>query len=1382
MAEASPRKLRSRDYAHTLESATEGENESGASDSSPRKRITRAVGKGVDNLTRSFSGSTRPAPQSVTAGSPPPSARRLFSLKRKGKGRDTDDDSAAAYGSKSMYTVSDAPNAGDDSPFIRPRSPSAAPGQSGRVSLEPFRGDGSMRAGTQTLIQALQAIPWADDPDNDDEPVETLHHDLNMPADMDSEEEEDSLGPLASSLHTIHRPLARSRRPDIPTLNIRLQQVDSDPEESSANNDVETGDFERTPKPAHSIPDAIKAVASMAPPGQSGAARRMTMNRSGSMATVRMQRRARLAEKLQDVFELKDITEVRAELPCWLLRSDQILKSGTMSKKAQRTKRWIKHWFILKNDALSWYQSSSDPYFPHGIVDLRYAISCEPHSEKGIRLRTNQKTITLSADSVPSREEWLKAIRRVIFKAQNMGDSVKIAIPYAAVLDVEKSSAMDFSETIEVKVLEQEEQHSIDSYFFAYFQDLSEALDQIRDAVRSNRSLPPMSAPAIVLDTTASRPPPVSEPIDRTRSLPTAEPAKASGGFRLTSFLRPFQDSSRTTTLPAPDRPDHNEDFTHISKRTSSSFVPLTTCPKPIEEQLPSSEMQTAQPVEASASSLTPTPSVLEHTYPPSTPTNELPPSTSSSWNVGMPGWLKGSSRRVLGTTGTSSTSYPSPLTTSSSIGVVSEVYSPKMTSSMDSTTSGGEFGELAYSVLETPETAVDHEAIEKFRAAFAFDEKETLLGCYIYSLLPIYGRLYVSTNYFCFKSSGPLTTRTRMVLPIRDLLALEKTKATRFGHHGLIVIIKGYEELFFEFAQLDRRLAFITLLERQMEIARHAVDTPALSQGKRDALLLEEFEANTPNSKDSDARPAAPESMSESMPAVMFTSSSSTFLTFKPKESLQFTFLTIGSRGDVQPYIALAKPLMADGHRVKIATHGEFKEWIEAHGIEYGYVGGDPAELMRICIENGTFTLSFMKEGLLKFRGWIDDLLATSWEACQGSDVLIESPSAMGGYHIAEALGIPYFRAFTMTWSRTRWVEATTICTSLDKMEPHKIPFLYNFSPIIVPPPLDWPEWIRVTGYWFLDDAEVGSKKWTPPPDLEAFIDNAHALGKKVVYIGFGSIVVSDPKTMTRSVIEAVVQSGVHAILAKGWSDRLQAKHSGESAEPDDPLPKQIFPINSIPHDWLFRRIDAACHHGGAGTTGASLRAGIPTIIKPFFGDQFFWADRVEALGIGSGVRKLTVETLTEALRAATTDIKQIERARLVGEHIRAENGTSTAVEAIYRDLEYARSLVKQRTMQNALSEAVGDEDEDTTIRDSERPSSSQSGYSSSTSGHRASSEDWSVISDQDDRRSSLASHRPRSDSNNERPLSPKRNSLAAAVMSVIPDALHSSPSQNRP
>ena len=92
-------------------------------------------------------------------------------------------------------------------------------------------------------------------------------------------------------------------------------------------------------------------------------------------------------------------------------------------------------------------------------------------------------------------------------------------------------------------------------------------------------------------------------------------------------------------------------------------------------------------------------------------------------------------------------------------------------------------------------------------------------------------------------------------------------------------------------------------------------------------------------------------------------------------------------------------------------------------------------------------------------------------------------------------------------------------------------------------------------------------------------------------MYVGFGSIVVSDPRGMTRTVVEAIVQSGVYAILSKGWSDRLVKTAAGDSADTAEPLPKEIYPISSIPHDWLFKQIDAACHHGGAGTTGASLR-----------------------------------------------------------------------------------------------------------------------------------------------------------------------------------------------
>jgi hypothetical protein len=109
------------------------------------------------------------------------------------------------------------------------------------------------------------------------------------------------------------------------------------------------------------------------------------------------------------------------------------------------------------------------------------------------------------------------------------------------------------------------------------------------------------------------------------------------------------------------------------------------------------------------------------------------------------------------------------------------------------------------------------------------------------------------------------------------------------------------------------------------------------------------------------------------------------------------------------------------------------------------------------------------------------------------------------------------------------------------------------------------------------------------------------------VVYIGFGSIVVSDPKKMTRCVIQAVVRSGVCAVLSKGWSDRLHVKTT-EVAEVEEPLPPQIYPLSSIPHDWLFQRIDAACHHGGAGTTGASLRGVIGHLLVNRFSFLYFF------------------------------------------------------------------------------------------------------------------------------------------------------------------------------
>lgn len=323
------------------------------------------------------------------------------------------------------------------------------------------------------------------------------------------------------------------------------------------------------------------------------------------------------------------------------------------------------------------------------------------------------------------------------------------------------------------------------------------------------------------------------------------------------------------------------------------------------------------------------------------------------------------------------------------------------------------------------------------------------------------------------------------------------------------------------------------------------------------------------------------------------------------------------------------------------------------------------------------------------KFRGFLDDLFVTSWKACQGTDLLIESPSAMAGVHIAEALQIPYFRAFTMPWSPTRaYPHAFAVTksklggkwnhfsyrafdfafwqatagqlnrfrtkvldlpkTGFHALRTYEIPFLYNFSPSVVSPPLDFGPQIHITGYWFLDEG----KEYKPPADLLAFIETARKEQKKLVYVGFGSVTVDDPAALTRAVTEAVQDADVRCILCKGWSDRLDKK---DASVPEIPLPDSIFPIKAAPHDWLFKQVDAAVHHGGAGTTGASLRAGIPTVIKPFFGDQHFFASRVDDLGVGIALRVINNKTLALALREATQEQRLTRRAKDVGERIRS-------------------------------------------------------------------------------------------------------------------------------
>ncbi|CAG8563847.1 6977_t:CDS:10 [Cetraspora pellucida] len=616
-----------------------------------------------------------------------------------------------------------------------------------------------------------------------------------------------------------------------------------------------------------------------------------------------------------------------------------------------------------------------------------------------------------------------------------------------------------------------------------------------------------------------------------------------------------------------------------------------------------------------------------------------------------------------------------------------------------------------------------EDETKERFREHFALPENEQLRAVfygYYLRMIPLYGKFYVSDNYVCYRSRVPGQT-IKIKLPISAIYYHEKQKSNILGYYGLEILTNSQQEMFFEFGFKDIRDRFVEWLERLMNADKRRI--PSDGSGNTDeshSIIQNAFikEQLSWKKMTENYPPGSPKASNFNDGVTVFAP--------KLDKPMHITCLTIGSRGDVQPYIALAKGLMKEGHKVRIATHGEYKDWIESHGIEFGYVGGNPAELMRICVENGMFTLGFFREGVTNFRSWLDDLLKTSWEACQGTDLIIESPSAMSGIHIAEALEIPYFRAFTMPWTKTReyphafavpyhdlkapynyssyvlienafwrgiapqvnrWRKNTLNLrtTNMEKMDAGTVPFLYNFSSSIVPRPYDWSDWICITGYWFLDNPEVG---WKAPNDLLEFLDYNRNNNKKIVYIGFGSIVVDDPKALTKTIVEAVTKSGVAAILSKGWSDRLQQGKTDNNEE--EVYPSCIFPVKSVPHDWLFKQIDAVVHHGGAGTTAAGLRAGKPTIIKPFFGDQFFWGDRIETMGIGIHLRKLTIDKLSDCLIRVTTDEHMIKKAELVGNNIEKEDGVSNAIQAIYKYLDHAKQRIISQPAPMATLSAI--------------------------------------------------------------------------------------------
>ncbi len=223
------------------------------------------------------------------------------------------------------------------------------------------------------------------------------------------------------------------------------------------------------------------------------------------------------------------------------------------------------------------------------------------------------------------------------------------------------------------------------------------------------------------------------------------------------------------------------------------------------------------------------------------------------------------------------------------------------------------------------------------------------------------------------------------------------------------------------------------------------------------------------------------------------------------------------------------------------------------------------------------------------------------------------------------------------------------------DRLRGKPVTKLYAYSPSVVPRPADWDESSVVTGYWFLD----APGDWRPQPALVEFLQ----AGSPPVYMGFGSMFMNGGERKTETVLNALKLAGQRGIIATGWGG-LTAENA----------PQGTFVLDAAPHDWLFPQVAAVVQHGGAGTTGAALRAGKPTVICPFVGDQPFWGRRVAALGVGPPPipqRKLTAESLANAIEKAVTDQDMRQRAASLGEAIRAEDGVGQAIAIINSQIE---------------------------------------------------------------------------------------------------------------
>lgn len=407
----------------------------------------------------------------------------------------------------------------------------------------------------------------------------------------------------------------------------------------------------------------------------------------------------------------------------------------------------------------------------------------------------------------------------------------------------------------------------------------------------------------------------------------------------------------------------------------------------------------------------------------------------------------------------------------------------------------------------------------------------------------------------------------------------------------------------------------------------------------------------------------------------------------------MKITILTYGSRGDVQPFIPLSLGLMARGHAVSLAAPSRFKNFVDDHRIHFVPLAGDPEDLSRQLNDAGYNFLKQFRELMNHAIQIGADIQRQTEEACKDADLIIHTfAHVVGGHTLAREKNIPDihiqgFPMFTPTgdypnvtlpnWKFRPWNRFThqfAIQMSWwgakfgyeqirrraglprrklyspfddDRLRP-RTPVLCAWSPSVIPPSSDWPPNIHVTGYLFDQEDIV----YQPDPKLESFLDT----GTVPICVSFGSMLNQDAAKIDRIVREALRRTGHRAVVLSGWSD-LKSESS-----------KEFLYLDAVPHTWLLPRCTTVIHHGGAGTTSAGLRAGIPNIVIPHTADQPFWGDRVHGIGAGPkpiSLKKLSVENLTRAIADGNRPATR-KRAQAIGQALRVEDGVGNSIQWI--------------------------------------------------------------------------------------------------------------------